>query len=111
MISLSNVIISTKTLGSKLLLTRVRAAYVYSNGVKTDTIEGYSYEIVCPGCNYEKIAVRIEGNQQLDSPEEAIPVCFDGLELFIYYNVSLRSYQLGARAKAIHPANAVTNKT
>lgn len=98
---LTDCIISPKTLGRKLLLVDVSPAYAYADGRRTESITGYRYEVTMPDHRFDKIVIKIDGNQLMESPEDCIEVTFDGLELFIYWNAG--NYQLGAKATGIHP--------
>lgn len=101
---LTDCIISPRSLGKKILLVDVTPTYVYADGHRTDTISGYRYEVVLPDHRFEKIAVKIDGEQLIETPEDCMEVTFDGLELFIYW--SSGTYQLGAHATGIHPVKA-----
>ena len=52
---------------------------------------------------FDKIAVRIDGKQQLDVPDGYAEVVFQNLELYIYWMQG--TYQVGARAKGVKLAN------
>lgn len=101
---LTDCIVSPKTLGRKMLLVDVSPAYAYANGSRTDDITGYRYEVALPDHRFDKISVKINGNQLIESPEDCVEVTFDGLELFIYWTAG--NYQLGAKATGIHPIKA-----
>ena len=78
------VIDAQKTLGEKKLLINVSPSYKYENNIRTESVDGFKYEIVLPEKEFEKINVKIEGNQKIESPEGYTPVEFDGLELKHY---------------------------
>ena len=99
MLSLRDLVIDPKTLGTKLLLVDVRPAYEYQEGKRTDRIVGYRYEIVLPDKGFEKLAVEIEGPQQLDKPDGYAEVAFDGLEIYAYQQNG--TIAVGARATGI----------
>lgn len=102
--NLSDVFIdSKKTLGPKLLLVNVHPVYEYTNGKKSDTISGYKYEICLPTRQFEKIAVKILGEQKIQKPQDGyVEVELIDLELFIYWMGG--SYHIGARASDIKEA-------
>ncbi len=99
MLNITKAIISPKTLGRKQLLVEVLPIYLYDGGKRSETITGYRYTVVLPDCEFEKIGIKIDGDQQLEKPIDTMEVAFENLELYIYwYN---GTYQLGARATAI----------
>lgn len=99
MLNLRDLTIDPKSLGAKLLLVDVRPAYEYQDGRRTENITGYRYYIALPDKGFEKLAVKIEGPQQLDKPDGYAEVVFDGLEIYAY--VSGGQIQVGARATGI----------
>lgn len=99
MLNIKDLKFDPRSLGSKLLLVDVRPAYEYQEGKRTDRIVGYRYEIVLPDKGFEKLAVKIEGPQQMDKPDGYAEVVFDGLEIYAY--VSGGQIQVGARATGI----------
>ena len=103
MLRLSDVVIDPiRTLGTGLVLVSVRPAYVYEAGRKTDEIAGYRYTVALPERGFERISVRINGSQLMQSPLEPSQyavVEFDGLELFVYFAQGQPT--IGARATGI----------
>ncbi len=98
---LKNVKIDAKrTVAGKMLLTDVTPAYVYEGGMRTDKVGGYKYEVALPSQSFEKLIVKIEGEQRVESPETYQEVTFDGLNLFLYW--SNGDYVVGATATDIH---------
>ena len=97
---ITDLMISPKSLGEKLWLVGVSPAYEYKDGRRTDTILGYRYSVALPERGLDKIDVRIDGQQQAESPDGYVEVRFDGLEVFIYW--SRGDYHVGARANGIH---------
>lgn len=88
------------TVGSKLLLVDILPVYKYENGKRTDEVSGFRYIVAMPERELEKISVRIDGNLQIEKPENDFPVVeFDGLELSLYWTPS--GYQVSAKANAI----------
>ena len=100
---ITDLMISPKSLGEKLWLVGVFPAYEYKDGRRTDTILGYRYSVALPERGLDKIDVRIDGQQQAESPDGYVEVRFDGLEVFIYW--SRGDYHVGARANGIHLVN------
>lgn len=101
---ITDLTIDPRSLGQKLWLTEVAPAYEYANGKRTDTILGYRYVIVMPEQKMDKISVRIDGKQLMDTPPEGyVEVRFEGLEVFIYW--SRGDYAVGAKATSISLAN------
>ncbi len=80
---LNELIIDPKSLGNKLWLVDVGLAYVYANGQRTDAISGYRYTIALPEKGLDKINIKIDGDQRMDSPNGYTEVRFDGLEVFL----------------------------
>lgn len=106
MIKIGNLIIDSRSLGSKLWLTDVIPAYEYRDGRRTENIVGYRYTVALPERGFEKINVKIDGKQLMDAPGGYEEVIFDGLEIFIYW--SQGQPQVGARATGIRLANTKT---
>lgn len=106
MLKPSDMIISNDSIGSKLLLVEVKAKYEYVNNQRTDKVTGFGYTIVLPERSFERLTVRIDGKQQIESPDSYIEVTFTDLELYIFW--SQGQYTVGARASGIR---AVNNKT
>lgn len=104
---ITDLIIDTRSLGSKLWLVDVAPAYEYQNNRRTDTILGYRYTVAMPEKGLDKINVRIDGKQLMDAPNGYVEVCFNGLEVFIYW--SQGQPQVGARATGIHLVNSKTD--
>ena len=100
---ISDLIIDPKSLGSKLWLVEVSPAYEYKDNHRTDTITGYRYTIALPEKGLDKITVKIDGEQRMETPDGYAEVRFDGLEVFLYW--SRGDYTVGARATGIHPVN------
>jgi len=100
--------VDLKSIGSKYWLVEVLPVYVYENGRRTDNISAYRYMIALPERNLEKIGVKVEGQQQLETPNGYVEVTFTDLELFIFwYN---GDYQVGAKAKGITLVNQIKDK-
>ena len=85
MLDIRNLTIDNNSLGAKMLLTEIRPAYIYENGKKTDKISGYRYDVALPKHGLEKLSVRIDGDQQMQPPEDGfIEVGFSGLVVRAY---------------------------
>ena len=97
---ITDLIIDPKSLGSKLWLVEVSPAYEYQNNRRTDTVLGYRYAVALPEKGLDKINVRIDGDKRMEAPDGYVEVCFDGLEVFIYW--SQGQPQVGAKATGIH---------
>lgn len=94
------VIDANATLGSGLLLTEVIPVYAYLDGKRTDTIVAYKYVLAMSERGFDKIAVKIAGPKQVESPVDDTPMVeLEGLQVFVYYLNG--KYNLGARATAI----------
>lgn len=99
---LSIVIDSEKTVGNNLLLTDIRPYYEYDgNNQRLDKISGYKYEVTLPERKFEKISVKISGNQRvsLDESCDYLPVVFEDLQLKLYW--SPHGYNISAVASNV----------
>ena len=107
MLKLSDLVISTESLGNRLWMTDIVAAYAYRNNVKTDEVVGYKYVVTLPDKGFEKISVKIDGKKQLEKPESGyIEVIFTELELFVY--MMNNQPQIGGRATKVTQVNTKT---
>lgn len=104
MLRIQDLMIDPRSLGNKFWLVEVNPAYEYRDNRRTDTVTGYRYVVALPEKGLEKISVKIEGTQLLESPEGYVEVKFSGLEIFLYW--SQGQPQIGARATGIQLANA-----
>lgn len=59
-----------KTLGKNMKLTGMREVYVYVDGKRTDTLEGYKYEVVLIDNGFEKLEFKIEETTPLFTDEQ-----------------------------------------
>lgn len=66
---ITDLIIDSKSLGSKLWLVEVSPAYEYQNNRRTDTVLGYRYTVALPDKGLDKINVRIDGEKRMDTPD------------------------------------------
>lgn len=103
------VVDSYATVGKNLMLIGITPAYSYENGKRTDTVIGYKYEVVLPEKKYEKLNIRILGEQKLDMPENETPqVVFEGLTINLYWSPD--GYKISASAdnvKLVNPPKKV----
>ncbi|MBR5472307.1 MAG: hypothetical protein IKU81_09420 [Oscillibacter sp.] len=72
------------TLGSKKLLVDVVPVYEYKDNQRMDKVVAYRYVVALPERAFEKIGVRIDGPQLIDTPDGFVEVTFHGLELTAY---------------------------
>lgn len=92
---------------SKVLLTSFSPIFEYDkeNRKWTDKQTGFSFEVVLPGGNYEKIKVRVPGNKipgiRPEDLKEAIPCTFEGFEARFYKDFKSGEYRLTASANSI----------
>ena len=103
-VRIQDLIIDPRSLGEKYWLVEVSPAYEYKDNRRTDSITGYRYSIALPEKGLEKINVKIDGPQLLDTPDGFAEVKFDALEVYIYW--SNGQPQVGARATGVHLVNA-----
>lgn len=97
---ITDLIISPKSLGSKLWLVGVTPAYEYKDGKRTDTVTGYRYIVALPAHGLEKLSIKIDGKQLVEKPEGFIEVEFVGLEVSAYETQG--HVQITAKATGIH---------
>lgn len=89
------------SIGKKTLLVEVIPCYQYKDGKRTDVIEAYRYVVALPEKAFEKLGVKISGNQLMDVTEQGYEdVQFDGLELHLYWQQG--TYEMAATATGIH---------
>lgn len=95
-------------IGNEYKLVGIRPYYQYVDKVKSETIEGYNYEIVLMERGYEKISVKIPGRPLLtelneDSFSSGVSVHFKDLDYRVYAKASndFVSYNLTLTAKGI----------
>lgn len=92
------------TIGKSCMAVGVTPAYAYENGQRTGTVIGYKYEIVMPERMFEKLSVRILGEQKLEIPENETPTVYlEGLTMKLYW--SPQGYKISATADNIRLAN------
>lgn len=106
MINVRDLRIDSASLGPKMLLVAVAPAYEYKDGKRTDTVAGYRYDVALPAHAMDKLSVRIPGPQQMEAPEEAVLVEFDGLEIGLYERdgrANLTAKAAGIRAAGKKP--------
>lgn len=97
---LTNLIINPMSIGKKPLLVDVQPSYKYEDGKRTTTIAGYKYIVALPDHGFEKISVKIDGEQRIELQDKYTEVGFEKLELFIYWLNG--NYEVGARATNIY---------
>lgn len=69
---LSDLIIDPASLGKRFWLVDVIPSYAYQNGQRTDTVTGYRYTVALPDKGLDKINMRIDGQQRMDSSKSAL---------------------------------------
>ena len=101
--TITDLIIDPKSLGTKLWLVDVMPVYEYRNNRRTENVTGYRYVVAMPERNLDKISIKIEGKKQMEQPVGYAEVTFHGLEVFIYWMSG--QPQIGAKATGIALAN------
>ena len=98
---IKNLLIDPDCLGKTMYLASVAPYYKYdAQKQKTNEIEGYRYEVALAEKEYEKLAVKIPGTQQIDAKVgEMTAVAIEGLEVKVY--VIGGDLKLSATAKKI----------
>ena len=106
MLSLNELRIDASSIGKVKYLAAVSPYYKYDeNKNRTDIIEGYKYEVALPEVRYEKIAVKIPGEKQLEySGGSNVPVDFSDLEIKAY--IISGNAQFSAKASKITKVKA-----
>lgn len=61
--------IDNRTLGKEMLLVDVRPSYAYVDGQRGD-LTGYAYDVCLPAHSLDKLTIKIDGEQQIEAPEE-----------------------------------------
>lgn len=83
MLTLKDLKFDTACLG-RMLLVEVKPVREYQNNKPTDKILGYRYYVTLPDKMFEKLGVRIEGEQLMEQPESYAEVLFENLEINAY---------------------------
>lgn len=99
---IKNLIIdSNRSVGKNLVLVDVAPIKSYIDGRRTDEVSGYRYTVAMPDKAFDKLVVKIDGEQKLDKPEEGNypKVVFDNLELSLYW--SPEGHKVSAKADDI----------
>ena len=99
MLNIRNLKIDPTSLGEKMLLVDITPAYEYKDGRRLDTVTGYRYIVALPEHGLEKLGVKIDGKQRLETPDGFAEVEFDGLDVFAYE--AQGKTQISARATGI----------
>ena len=68
----------------KTLLVDVKPGYVYKDGKKTDECTHYVYTVVLSEHSFDKIKVKIDGNQLMETPVNYVEVELENLEIYVY---------------------------
>jgi hypothetical protein len=92
MLKITDLRIDPKSLGPTMLLADISPSYEYKDGVRTDNLVGYAYEIVLPAHKLEKLRVKVLNTKTplIDIDKEEVPVGtqvqFIGLEVGSYFS-------------------------
>ncbi|WP_457945414.1 hypothetical protein [Caproiciproducens sp. LBM24188] len=106
MISLKNLVIDAPaTIGKDIKLVGISPSYAYEGEKKTDTVEAFKLEVLCPALGYEKLTVKVEGATPLIPEDEwvagsALPIFFDGLEIKAWQDFHTKQIRVSASAKS-----------
>ena len=102
MIKITELKLDVGQFGKKMNLVEVEPYYNYEKGEKTDIIGGYKYTVVLLDYNYEKLAVKIEGDRKIEELEKYdIPIKFKNLEVGLYQDFKTKVVNLKATADDI----------
>ena len=102
MLNIRDMRIDPACLGDKMLLVEVVPAYEYKDNKRTDKVTGYRYVVCLVEHRLEKLSVRIDGPQLMESPDGFVEVLFSDLEISGYE--SQGKVQFTAKASGIIPA-------
>lgn len=91
------------TKGGTMILVDVAPYFKYKDNEKTDIVEGYRYTVALPNQKFEKIGVKVAGNQQLEISDDdsMMQVDFTGFEAKFFRNFKTKEYILTANADSI----------
>lgn len=101
MLNIRDLRIDPACLGDKMLLVEVVPAYEYKDNKRTDKVTGYRYVVCLVEHRLEKLSVRIDGPQLMESPDSFVEVLFSDLEVSGYE--SQGKVQFTAKASGIIP--------
>lgn len=115
MLNIRDLKIDPASLGKPLLLVDVRPYSDYKDGKALEGISGYRYDVCLAAHRLEKLGVKIEGPQLMESPEDgAVEVEFSGLEVSAYQKRFKEEYgpvMFTAKAAGIKPVNGARKAT
>ena len=90
-----------QTATGKMLLVSAAPYYRYADGVRSDDVEGYKYDVVLPSSAFEKLTVKVAGSQTVEiTGPDPIPVTFEHL--------IVRPYVLNGSLGITASANKIT---
>lgn len=93
-----------------VLCTGIRPSYEYSNGNRTNTINGYQYHIIFPDLGYDDLWITVTETEPKITPEilmelqGSVPVKIHGLMLRAYSRTNEYAVRLSAKADSIEIA-------
>lgn len=79
---------------------------VYKDGKPTDEVDSYKYQIIAPGCGYEKMVVRTKKPSIEVSEENPVKVTFQNLEYKLWVDYSTREIRFSLTADSVVPVTA-----
>lgn len=106
MITLKNLVIDgPATIGKDTKLVGISPSYVYEGEKRSDTVDGWKLDVLCPALGFEKLTVKVEGATPLISEDEwvagsALPILFDGLEIKAWQDFHTKQIRVAASAKS-----------
>ena len=99
MLNIRDLRIDPASLGKEMLLVDIIPMYEYRDNCRTDNLVAHRYIVALPEHGLEKLAVRIDGQQQMDKPEGYVKVTFSGLEL--------RAYEMQGKVQIVAKATGI----
>jgi len=103
-INVRDIKVDVSSFGDSFILTDVVPVYVYTDNKRTDVIEAYRYVVAIPSMKFEKMGVKIMGNNPLFELEdgETKNVKFDDLDISLYQDCRTKAVGVSAEANGIH---------
>ncbi len=104
MLTLKQLVINSKaTLGENLKLVGIAPAYEYRDGKRLNDVVGYRYSVVSPTLGYDKIDIKVLGEQPLVDPEkfqvgQALPIVLVNPQIKVFQDFRTKEIKISATA-------------
>lgn len=63
------IVIDNRCLGPELLCVGCKPYFAYTADGQKGTQQGFAYDVCLPAHSFDKLTIKIEGNQQIEIPE------------------------------------------